>query len=114
MDAKTWKHHLKAQQSSGETITAYCSRHNLALAAFYKWRSLARRQSITLSRNSPKQSKPKFKEIILPPASVRKNLASEYRITVTESDFTLTIPSGFQTEEVKALLSIMSARAAGC
>jgi hypothetical protein len=39
---------------------------------------------------------------------------SEYRISTAGKGFTLTIPSGFDAEEVKVLLSFMSAKGSGC
>lgn len=111
MDAKAWKHHLEAQQSSGKTIIAYCAQYDLNSASFYKWRSLSRRKPIRTSQNFHKQNGATFKELILPPP-VRP--ASEYRVSTAGSGFTLTIRDGFNADEVKTLLSLMSAKPTGC
>ena len=109
MDAKTRRHHLEAQQSSCKSIPAYCADHNINRYTFYKWREDFRRQPILQTQDSQKQSVATFKEIILPTRS-RVNPASEYRISTPGHGFTRTLPSGFDAEEVKALLSIMSVR----
>jgi hypothetical protein len=111
MDTKTRRRHLDAQQCSGKSIPSYCADHNLNRYTFYKWRQEFRRQPILQTLDSQKQGGATFKEIILP-TPPRMHRPSEYRISTTGNGFTLTIPNGFDVEEVKDLLSIMSAREA--
>lgn len=37
---RTWRQHLERQRTSRFTIRDYCVRHNLAEAAFYRWRRI--------------------------------------------------------------------------
>lgn len=111
MEAKTREQHLQAQQSSGKTIVAYCTQHNLSPSTFYNWRFESKQKTIPVAQNPPKKSEAKFREVILPPPSHMKP-ALGYCVSTAGTGFTLTIPRGFDAEEVKSLLSLMSAKKA--
>lgn len=113
MEAKKREQHFQAQQRSGKTIVAYCAQHNLSPSTFYNWRFESKQKTIPVTQNPPKKSKATFREVILPPSTL-KNSVSAYRINTTGNGFMLTIPRGFDAEEVKVLLSFMSAKGSGC
>jgi len=111
MDSKTRKQHLRAQASSGLTVIEYCTHHNLNRLTFYKWRSEINRKTEYKKTAAINLSRPLFKEVTIPAYHAQ----TEYRITAAaDSSITLTIPSGFDTDEIRTLLRVVTGNGARC
>ena len=100
MDKSQQQQHLQAQAKSGESVAAYCSRHNLNKFTFYKWRSEFNRQTETGKKLQ--RQRLRFKEVTLGP----RLTDTVYRINLSDN-LTLCIPQGFNPEEAKILFSIL-------
>lgn len=94
-----WSGHIADQKSSGQSQQGYCKEHGLNFHSFSYWTQKFK------GNRSPKPKSSKFLPVSLKSRSTSS--AYTYELTLT-SGFDLRLSKGFDLEEVKTLLSIIS------